>query len=65
MCAGERPLVGRGGGQVESFWSIYNHIVRPNDVTGSTELHLFKHGIKPMWEVRGVGHASTDVGLVQ
>lgn len=37
--------------QVEGFWSIYNHIVRPNDMTQPTELHLFKHGIKPMWEV--------------
>ena len=36
--------------QVEGFWSYYNHVVRPNDLPNSTDLHLFKEGVKPMWE---------------
>ncbi|KAE8620463.1 hypothetical protein XENTR_v10010264 [Xenopus tropicalis] len=35
---------------VEQFWRIYSHIVRPGDLTGYSDFHLFKDGIKPMWE---------------
>ena len=35
---------------VEGFWSYYNHMVRPNDSPNSSDYHIFKHGIKPMWE---------------
>lgn len=38
-------------GTVEGFWDLYSHMVRPNDVTHSSDWHLFKKGIKPMWEV--------------
>ena len=27
-------------------------MVRPGDLTGHSDFHLFKEGIKPMWEVR-------------
>ena len=37
--------------QVEQFWKYYSHIVRPSDLTGHTDYHLFKEGIRPMWEV--------------
>jgi len=35
---------------VEHFWHIYDHLVRPNDIKTTTDYHLFKEGIKPMWE---------------
>lgn len=27
-------------------------MIRPGDLTGHSDFHLFKEGIKPMWEVR-------------
>eukprot|EP00061_Rhincodon_typus_P018368 g47520.t1 len=36
--------------QVEQFWRFYSHLVRPGDLTGHSDFHLFKDGIKPMWE---------------
>ncbi|XP_043784948.1 eukaryotic translation initiation factor 4E type 2-like isoform X1 [Apis laboriosa] len=41
-------LVGRFA-SVEQFWSLYSHLVRPSELTTSTDFHLFKVGIKPMW----------------
>ena len=38
---------------MEQFWSIYGHCVRPHDMKGHSDYHLFKEGIKPMWEVSG------------
>lgn len=35
---------------VEQFWSLYCHLVRPSTLKPYRELHLFKSGIKPMWE---------------
>ncbi|CAG0894219.1 unnamed protein product [Cyprideis torosa] len=35
---------------VEEFWRCYCHLVRPSDLTSHSDLHLFKRGIKPMWE---------------
>ncbi|TMW68617.1 hypothetical protein Poli38472_006085 [Pythium oligandrum] len=35
---------------VQGFWQIYNHLVRPNDLPNTLDYHLFKTGIKPMWE---------------
>jgi|Transcript_61220 translation initiation factor 4E len=35
---------------VEDFWSTYNHIKRPNDLEFGANYHMFKHGVKPMWE---------------
>lgn len=37
--------------QVEQFWRFYSHMIRPGDLTGHSDFHLFKEGIKPMWEV--------------
>ena len=37
--------------QIEQFWSVYNHMVRPNDLPNTADYHMFKKGIKPMWEV--------------
>ena len=38
--------------QVEQFWGFYSYLVRPGDLSGHSDIHLFKDGIKPMWEVR-------------
>lgn len=35
---------------VEQFWHLYSHMVRPNEMTGHCDFHLFKESIKPMWE---------------
>lgn len=35
---------------VEHFWRLYNHIIRPDDLTVVTDYHLFKDGISPTWE---------------
>ena len=37
--------------QVEQFWSFYTHLVRPGDLPDHSDYHLFKDGIKPLWEV--------------
>jgi len=36
---------------VEGFWAIYGHLMRPTErVQGTTDLHLFRAGIRPVWE---------------
>lgn len=35
---------------VEEFWSVYNYLVRPNELSQSTDYHFFRAGIKPTWE---------------
>ena len=35
---------------VEEFWSVYQHILRPDKVNPRTCYHLFQEGIEPMWE---------------
>jgi len=35
---------------VEQFWEFYSHVVRPCDLSGHSDFHLFKDGIRPMWE---------------
>ena len=39
----------------ERFWKFYTHLKFPNELSGHCDYHLFKHGIKPMWEVRTNG----------
>jgi len=35
---------------VESFWSAYNNVVPPSSLNVNSTYHLFRKGIKPMWE---------------
>ncbi|KAK0182298.1 hypothetical protein PV327_000450 [Microctonus hyperodae] len=42
-------LIGRFA-TVEQFWAIYSHLVRPSELMTYADFHLFKNGIKPMWE---------------
>merc|ERR1711974_454259 len=30
--------------------TYYNHLIRPNDLPNTSDYHLFKEGIKPVWE---------------
>ncbi|KAF8403977.1 hypothetical protein HHK36_012087 [Tetracentron sinense] len=35
---------------VEAFWVCYCHLARPSSLPSQTDLHLFKEGIRPLWE---------------
>eukprot|EP00549_Striatella_unipunctata_P012267 CAMPEP_0118674202 /NCGR_PEP_ID=MMETSP0800-20121206/759_1 /TAXON_ID=210618 ORGANISM="Striatella unipunctata, Strain CCMP2910" /NCGR_SAMPLE_ID=MMETSP0800 /ASSEMBLY_ACC=CAM_ASM_000638 /LENGTH=224 /DNA_ID=CAMNT_0006569375 /DNA_START=933 /DNA_END=1607 /DNA_ORIENTATION=+ len=35
---------------VEEFWTVYDFLVRPNDLPNTTDYQFFRHGIKPTWE---------------
>eukprot|EP01012_Entosiphon_sulcatum_P067217 TRINITY_DN96809_c0_g1_i1.p1 TRINITY_DN96809_c0_g1~~TRINITY_DN96809_c0_g1_i1.p1 ORF type:complete len:214 (+),score=50.55 TRINITY_DN96809_c0_g1_i1:57-698(+) len=35
---------------VEDFWSVMNNINGPSQLTQGSNYHMFKAGIKPMWE---------------
>lgn len=37
--------------QVEQFWAHYCYLARPCELPSHCDIHLFKKGIKPMWEV--------------
>ncbi|CAF4819191.1 unnamed protein product [Pieris macdunnoughi] len=37
-------------GSVEQWWGLYTHLSRPYELPPLSDLHLFKLGIKPMWE---------------
>ncbi|GAB0096373.1 eukaryotic translation initiation factor 4E type 2 [Sergentomyia squamirostris] len=45
-------IVGRCA-SVEQWWSLYCHLIKPTALKPYRELHLFKSGIKPMWEDPG------------
>lgn len=36
---------------VEQFWSYYCYMKRPGDLASPCDIHLFKVGIAPIWEV--------------
>lgn len=35
---------------VEDFWSIFNHLKYPSELTSGVDYSFFKNGIRPMWE---------------
>ncbi|XP_062168130.1 eukaryotic translation initiation factor NCBP [Alnus glutinosa] len=35
---------------VEGFWVCYCHLARPSSLPSPTDLHIFKEGIRPLWE---------------
>ncbi|XP_065178174.1 eukaryotic translation initiation factor 4E type 2-like [Sycon ciliatum] len=35
---------------VEQFWHLYSYMNRPNDLGNNVDIHVFKDGIRPMWE---------------
>jgi translation initiation factor 4E len=36
---------------VEDFWGLLNNLKKPSEIPAGSNYHLFKEGIKPMWEV--------------
>ncbi|KAI7822922.1 translation initiation factor eIF 4e-like domain-containing protein [Gamsiella multidivaricata] len=39
-----------GFGSVEAFWGIYSHLRRPHELPHVSDYHLFKKGVRPVWE---------------
>jgi translation initiation factor 4E len=35
---------------VEEFWTVYSHLKRPSNLPHVSDYHLFKKGIRPVWE---------------
>lgn len=35
---------------VENFWGLINNLKKPSEIPYGSNYHLFKEGIKPMWE---------------
>ncbi|KAL9028566.1 MAG: hypothetical protein Q9196_003085 [Gyalolechia fulgens] len=34
----------------ESFWTVYSHLKRPSSLPSVSDYHLFRKGIRPVWE---------------
>ncbi|EZG86780.1 eukaryotic translation initiation factor 4E type 2 [Gregarina niphandrodes] len=43
----------------EAFWALYSHCIRPSNLPKGTEYHLFREGIRPMWEDEANANGST------
>ncbi|KAF9110915.1 Eukaryotic translation initiation factor 4E type 2 [Mortierella sp. AM989] len=37
-------------GSVEGFWAVYSHLKRPHELPTVSDYHLFKQGVRPVWE---------------
>jgi len=35
---------------VEDFWRYYTHLLRPSELSKESNYHVFREGLKPMWE---------------
>ncbi|KAI9268852.1 translation initiation factor eIF 4e-like domain-containing protein [Phascolomyces articulosus] len=35
---------------IEEFWAVYSHLRRPSDLPNISDYHLFKMGVRPVWE---------------
>lgn len=35
---------------VESFWTVYTHLKRPSTLPSVSDYHIFRKGIRPVWE---------------
>ncbi|KAJ1882315.1 hypothetical protein LPJ66_011173, partial [Kickxella alabastrina] len=35
---------------VESFWAVYSHMKRPDKIPTITDYHMFRSGVRPVWE---------------
>ncbi|PIA59956.1 hypothetical protein AQUCO_00400673v1 [Aquilegia coerulea] len=47
---------------VEAFWVCYCHFARPSSLPSPNDLHLFKEGIRPLWEVLALVGDQLDYG---
>ncbi|KJX99552.1 eukaryotic translation initiation factor 4E like protein [Zymoseptoria brevis] len=34
----------------QAFWTVYTHLKRPSDLPTVSDYHIFKEGIRPVWE---------------
>lgn len=34
----------------EAFWTVYSHLNRPSSLPSVSDYHIFKKGIRPVWE---------------
>ncbi|KAF9277643.1 Eukaryotic translation initiation factor 4E type 2 [Mortierella alpina] len=37
-------------GSIEDFWAVYSHLRRPHELPNVSDYHLFKQGVRPVWE---------------
>ncbi|KAG0370550.1 translation initiation factor eIF 4e-like domain-containing protein [Gamsiella multidivaricata] len=37
-------------GSAEDFWAVYSHLKRPHELPTVSDYHLFKQGVRPVWE---------------
>ncbi|RKP37217.1 translation initiation factor eIF 4e-like domain-containing protein [Dimargaris cristalligena] len=35
---------------IENFWAVYCHLRRPHELPTISDYHLFKQGVRPVWE---------------
>ncbi|KAI8884737.1 eukaryotic translation initiation factor 4E [Backusella circina FSU 941] len=35
---------------IEEFWGVFSHLNRPHNLPNISDIHLFKLGIRPVWE---------------
>ncbi|KAG2180464.1 hypothetical protein INT44_003468 [Umbelopsis vinacea] len=35
---------------IEDYWAVYSHLKRPKDLPNISDYHLFKQGVRPVWE---------------
>lgn len=35
---------------VEDFWAVYSHLKRPSQLPSVSDYHIFKEGVRPVWE---------------
>ncbi|KAI9320239.1 translation initiation factor eIF 4e-like domain-containing protein [Dichotomocladium elegans] len=35
---------------IEDFWAVYSHLRRPFELPTVSDYHLFKYGVRPVWE---------------
>jgi len=35
---------------IEQFWGIHSHIKRPDEVSNVSDFHIFRKGVRPVWE---------------
>jgi len=35
---------------IEQFWGLYSHLKRPDQLVNVSDYHIFKEGVRPVWE---------------
>lgn len=47
----EKSIIKVGSlGTIEGFWTVYTHLKRPSVLPVTSDYHIFKDGIRPVWE---------------